>query len=411
MTGPLYGLRVIDLTQGLAGPYGTMLLADLGADVVKVEPPSGDETRALGPYRPDDELHAFGGFFQSANRGKRSIVLDLRCAEDVDTLLALVSQADALVESFAVGTMEGLGVSYERLRGINPRLVYASTRGFGDPRTGDSPFARWPTTELVAQAAGGPLGDGATLGDDGSGRAPARIPVPIGEVFPGALTALGIVSALLHARETGEGQYVDVAMRDGLLALCERLVYEHSYAAGSDGAAAVAEPPASPDDVLPATDGWVAIGVATPGAWAELCARIGRPELADDERFARRADRAARHEEIRALLTEWTSVRSRAEIVTALGGHVPVAPVNTIADIFAQVADGRDMLATVPHPGCAEPVTIAGQPIKFTATPAGVAGRAPLLDEHGDQIRGELAPDDGASSTDSDRRVTGLEAI
>ncbi|MDO8212217.1 CaiB/BaiF CoA-transferase family protein [Conexibacter sp. CPCC 206217] len=436
MTGPLQGVRVIDLTHALAGPYGTMLLADLGADVVKVEPPQGDLARGLGPYRDDDEQHAYGGLFQSVNRGKRSIVLDLKTAEGIDTLLALVSEAEVLVESFSVGVMERLGVAYERLRGINPRLVYASTRGFGDPRTGESPYAAWPVDDVVLQAIAGPLGIAAAsasaAGDD-AGEPPAETGLRIADIFPGTLTALGVVSAVLHARKTGQGQYVDVAMYDGVLSLCERLVYEHSYGAaagggardgdgnggarGGDGDGEADATDGAPIDVsddgelgvLPAKDGWIALAAPTRDSWRRLCELIERPDLVDDERFATKRRRRGRRDQVRAQLSEWTRPRTRREILQRLGGEVPAAPVNSAADIFAdEHPRRRGMLLSVPHPGCPEPVVIAGQPIKFTATPSELGRRAPLLDEHGDEIRCELAPDQGAQL---DARVTGLETI
>ena len=153
--GALAGLKVIDLTTMLAGPYCTMMLADQGADVIKVEPPSGDGTRRLGPFMPDDELKAFGGYFHSVNRNKRSIALNLKDEADRDILLSLVADADVLVENYRVGVMERLGLGYETLAERNPRLVYACLRGFGDPRSGASPYVEWPAYDVVAQAAGG----------------------------------------------------------------------------------------------------------------------------------------------------------------------------------------------------------------------------------------------------------------
>jgi crotonobetainyl-CoA:carnitine CoA-transferase CaiB-like acyl-CoA transferase len=401
MSGPLRGVRVIDLTQTLAGPYTTMLLADLGADVIKVEPPGGDITRQFGPFREDDRLRAFGGFFQSVNRGKRSIVCNLKEREGVETLLALVSGAAVLVESFGVGTMDRLGVPYERLRDINPRLVYASTRRFGDPRTGASPYHDWPAFDLQVQALGGSLGTSG--GDDGipSGGMPG-----IGYTFAGALTALGIVSAVLHARETGEGQYVDVAMYDGMLSALEHLVQQHSYLGEVPRTEPGRHPALSPFDVLPAADGWIAIAAPEERDWKRLCRLTGREELMRDARFATNLLRVEHREPLREALGQWTSPRTRAEIMAVLGGKVPAAPVNTIADIFADPhVRGRDMLVSVPQPGSATPVVLAGQPIKLTATPAGVSGRAPLLDEHGDEIRAEL--ETGAAG----QPVAGLEAL
>lgn len=381
MAGPLSGLRIVDLTHTLAGPYGTMLLADLGADVVKVEPPAGDAARRLGPYRADDELRAFGGYFQSINRGKRSIVLDLETEEDKNTLLALVAESDALVESFNVGTMERLGVPYERLRGINPRLVYASTRSFGDPRTGPSPYADWLATDPVMQAMAGSLGL-TGVADDSTGPR-------LADIFPATLMTVGLVSALLHSQRTGQGQFVDVSMYDGLLSLCEQVICQHSY---SGAVPMVHLDRRRAHEVFPSLDGCVAIAIPRTDVWEQLCEIMERPDLVHDVRFATSEARLQWRTDLHHVLSEWTKRYATSELLELLGGLVPVAPLNSVADVFAdEHAHQREMLVSVSHPGCNEPVVLAGQPIKFTGTPAGVTGRAPLLDEHGDQIRCELA--------------------
>lgn len=384
--GPLAGLRVVDLTRMLAGPYCTMLLADLGADVVKVEPPEGDLTRRAAPFRPDDAERAYGGYFQSINRNKRSIVLDLKDAADRDTLRALVRGAAVVVENFSVGVMERLGLSYESLREENPALVYASVRGFGDPRTGESPYAEWPAFDVVAQAVGGLMG---ITGEKGGG--PTKTGPGIGDVFPAVLCAVGVLAALRHAERTGEGQYVDVAMYDGILALCERIVHQHSYTGEVPGPEGNGHPLLCPFDVFSTADGHVAVAAPTDGHWRALCAAMGRPELGADARYATNVARVARAAEVRALVGGWTGARPSAEVLAALGGAVPVGPVNTAADVVADPhVAARGMLAELDHPGSATPVAVVGVPIKLTATPGGVHRRAPLLDEHGAQIRAEL---------------------
>ncbi|MDO8212234.1 CaiB/BaiF CoA-transferase family protein [Conexibacter sp. CPCC 206217] len=393
--GPLEGIRVVDLTHALAGPFATMLLADLGADVIKVEPPHGDVTRTLGPYADEDELRAFGGYFNSVNRGKRGIVIDLKTAEGVEELLALVRGADALVENFTVGVMDRLGLSYERLRAENPRLVYASTRGFGDPRGGESPYAHRPSMDLVAQAMGGVLGITGTV--DGT---PIKVGPGVGDIFPGTLTTVGVLAAIVRARATGEGQYVDVAMYDAVLSLCERIVYQYSYRGEVPVPQGNGHPMWSPFDVVRAKDGWVVVCAPTPPRWRRLCTIMGQPELIDDPRFRTIVERVEHRDEVKALLTAWTSVRTKREVVDELGDLVPAAPVNTVVDIFEDPhVRARDMLVEIDHPGMDRTVTVAGQPIKFSETPAGVHGRAPLLDEHGDEIRAELAAEAAAAAS------------
>jgi crotonobetainyl-CoA:carnitine CoA-transferase CaiB-like acyl-CoA transferase len=386
MSGPLAGLRVVDLTVMLSGPYCTMLLADLGADVVKVEPPNGDLTRYAGPYREDDEQRAYGGYFHSINRNKRSVVLDLKDDRGREVLERLVERADVLVENFRPGVMERLGLAYERLRERNERLVYASIRGFGDPRTGSSPYVDWPAFDVTAQAMGGFMGITGT--EDGE---PLKAGPGIGDIFPAALAALGIVSAVRHAAQTGVGQYVDVAMYDGVLALCERIVYQHSYAGEVPGPQGNTHPLLCPFDVFPTSDGWVSIAAPTDNHWRALCETMGRAELADDERYEHNYDRARHGDEVRAAVREWTSARSSDEVLGALGGRVPVAPVNRVDDIFADPhVRAREMLVEVEQPGSATPVVLAGSAIKLTETPAEIRRRAPLLGEHTEEILAEL---------------------
>src|SRR5205823_12193239 len=240
-TGPIRDVRIVDLTQALAGPFCTMLLADLGADVVKIEPPHGDMTRALPPFPADRDGCDYGGYFASINRNKRSVVLDLRQAGDRDILLRLVDGADAVVENARVGVMDRLGVGCERLRARNPRLVYAAVRGFGDPRTGASPYAEWPAFDIVAQCMGGIVG---TTGPAGTSGVPCG--ASIGDLFPGTLAALGIVAAIHAARRTGVGQFLDVAMYDALLSLCESVIYYYSYERRVVGRPGAPGPPPSP---------------------------------------------------------------------------------------------------------------------------------------------------------------------
>ncbi|HEY1282105.1 MAG TPA: CoA transferase, partial [Acidimicrobiales bacterium] len=248
-TGPLSGVRIVDLTRALAGPYCTMILADLGADVVKVEPPEGDLTRFTGPFARDDEEKAFGGYFGSINRNKRSIVLDLKRPEDCDRLLALVDRADVLVENFRVGVMDGLGLSYETLHERNPRLVYGAIRGFGDPRTGPSPYGDWPAFDVVAQAMGGAVSATGTAAGE-----IVRVGPSIGDLYPATIAAVGILAAVMHARETGEGQFVDVAMVDAVVALNEALIYRYSYTGMVTAPTGNSHPQLTPFDIYPTAD-------------------------------------------------------------------------------------------------------------------------------------------------------------
>ncbi|MGW4031543.1 CaiB/BaiF CoA transferase family protein [Streptomyces sp. NPDC004838] len=382
ITGPLHDLTVIDLTQMLAGPYCTMTLADLGADVIKVEPPAGDLTRHMGPHREGDPPEALGGYFQSVNRNKRGVVLDLKTEAGRTALLRLVATADVLVENFSVGVMDRLGLSYETLSAVNPALVYGCVRGFGDPRTGGSPYADWPAFDITAQAMGGLV----AITGPGPGR-PLKTGPGIGDIFPAALCAVGILAAVHEARRSGRGQFVEVAMYDAVLSLCERIVYQHSYTGAVPQPQGDTHPLLCPFGLFPTADGLLALAAPSDRHWREFCALIGRPELGDDERYATNTGRVAHADAVRAVVTGWLSSRTTSDALAVLGGRVPCGPVNDAAAIFADPhVRQRRMLSEVEQPGSSAPVVIAGQPIKLSRTPAAVRHRAPLLDEHRDEI-------------------------
>lgn len=384
--GALSDLRVIDLSQMLAGPICTQVLADQGAQVIKVESLTGDGIRSSGPFHPDDGLRAFGGYFQSVNRNKSSIALDLKHPEAKALLIQLVQDADVLVENFRAGVMERLGLGYETLRELNPRLVYATIRGFGDPRTGQSPYADWPAYDVVAQAMGGIMG--ITGQQDG---APTKIGPGVGDIVPGLMLGIGILSAVHHARRTGQGQFVDVAMADGVLALCERIVYQQSYEGRTPGPEGNRHPLLCPFGLFPAKDGWVSIACANEKLWAELARIIGRPDMATDPRFATSASRVEHSADVIAAVENFTRTRTKAELAEALGGSVPFGPVYTARDIFDDPHFAlREMLVEVEHPGCPTPVRIAGVPIKLSETPGGIRRRAPLLGEHTNEVLSHL---------------------
>jgi crotonobetainyl-CoA:carnitine CoA-transferase CaiB-like acyl-CoA transferase len=385
-TGPLAGVRVVDATQALAGPFCTMLLADLGADVIKVEPPAGDMSRASGPFTGEDGERAYGGYFASINRNKRSVVLDLKTDLGRSALLRLVEGADAFVENSRAGVMEGLGVGYEVMRDRNGRLVYAAIRGFGDPRTGASPYLEWPAFDVVAQAMGGLVGiTGSAEGEM------FRCGASVGDLYPATLAALGIAAALLHAARTGQGQFLDVAMYDGVLALCETIVYRYSYTGQVARPNGNGHPSLMPFDVFPTADGACAVAAPTEKHWARLCEVIGRPDLVDDDRTRTTRERVANATLVRGVVSAWTSARTTAEVVGALGGRVPVGPVQTADAIFddPHVA-ARGMLVEVPQPDGSRPVVLPAPPIKLAGTPAGVYRRPPRLGEHTAEVLAEV---------------------
>ncbi|WP_337185262.1 CoA transferase [Phenylobacterium sp.] len=369
-------LKIIDLTQMLAGPFGTMALADHGALVIKVEPPEGDMTRAAGPFRPDDAQQLLGGYFQSVDRNKRSVCLDLKTEAGKAALKALVRDADAVVENFRAGVMERLGLGYEVLREENPRLVYGALRGFGDRRTGASPYVDWPAFDVIAQAMGGIM---AITGADG--RTPTKIGPGVGDIVPGMMLAFGVLAAVHHARRTGEGQFVDVSMVDCVLSVCERMVWQHSVQGLVPGPEGNHHPFLCPFGIFTAADGYVTVAAQQDMFFDVLCEAIEAPELAKDPRFAVREARTENRHVLIPILNERMARFTKAELMARLGGRMPFGPVMNIADIREDphfVA--RDMIVDVEQPGAA-PIQVAGVPIKMTVTPGGVRRRSPLLGE------------------------------
>jgi crotonobetainyl-CoA:carnitine CoA-transferase CaiB-like acyl-CoA transferase len=382
MTGPLDGIVVLDLSRMLAGPFCTTVLADLGATVIKVEPPFGDITRPFGPHVDGDELKAYGGYFQSVNRNKSGVVVDLTESEGADVIKRLAERADVLVENFRAGVMERHGIGYETLSSLNPRLVYTAIRGFGDPRTGVSPYQDWPAYDIVAQAMGGLLGITGPAGGP-----PVKAGPGLGDILPALYAAVGTLAALQERHRTGRGKFVDVAMYDAVLAASERIVYQYSYKGVVSGPEGNSHPILSPYDVFPAKDGWMAIAAPSDHHWVRLCNAIGQRALGADPRYATNAARTERRSEVRALLSDWTGSRTRAEIAEALAGLVPIGPVNTADTIMADPhVAARSMLHEVDHPGVDGTVTVAAGPIRFAGTPVPQAKRAPLLGEHTDQV-------------------------
>lgn len=375
--GALRDLKIIDLTQLLSGPYATMMLADQGAQVIKIEPPEGEICRAAGPFRADDELKQLGGYFHSIGRNKESVVLDLKTDEGKSALIALVRDADAIVENFRSGVMDRLGLSYETLRAVNPRLVYGSLRGFGDARTGASPYADWPAFDVVAQAMGGII---AITGPDAT--TPTKIGPGVGDIVPGMFLAFGVLAAIHHARRTGVGQFVDVAMADAILALCERTVWQNSVLGVVPGPEGNHHPFFCPFGVFPARDGFITIATMGDGFFRILCDRLGAPELLVDDRFSTETLRARNRLDLINTVSVITGAMPKSELKERLGGHIPFSPIMNIAEIVEDPHfASRDMLIESENPG-GQPVRIAGVPIKMTETPGGVHRRSPFLGEN-----------------------------
>jgi crotonobetainyl-CoA:carnitine CoA-transferase CaiB-like acyl-CoA transferase len=385
-TGPLVGLRILDLTHALAGPYGSMFLADLGADVIKVEPPGGELVRFAGPFTRDDEERRYGSRYAGRNRNKRAIALDLADDGDRETFFQLVETADGLIENQRAGVLDRLGVGWEACRARNARLVYAAVRGFGDPRTGPSPYASWPAFDPIAQAMGGIV---SSTGDDEEHL--LRCGPPIGDTVPGLMAALGLLAAIHRAQQSGVGQFLDVAMVDAMIALSAESLNLWSYTGRTQRPAGNAVDGITPFDIYRTADGHCAIAAPTPHHWDRLCRLIGRPDLVEDERTAGMRQRLRHRPLVDEAVGGWAAARTTAEILAVLGDQVPVGPVYGPADwVQDPHVAAREMLVRVEHDHH-RPTVQVNCPIRFTDTPAGIYRRPATLDEHGPELRAELA--------------------
>ncbi len=384
-TGPLQGLRIIDVTHALAGPFAAMFLADLGADVIKVEPPTGEMTRFGGPWTRDDEEKKYSGGYAIRNRNKRSICLDLTKDEDREVFLELVATADGLIENLRSGVLDRLGVGWEVCHQRNPKLVYAAIRGFGDPRVAPSPYAEWPAYDLIAQAMGGVV---ASTGTDEAHV--MKVGPPIGDTVPGLMAALGLLAAVHRARDTGAGQFLDVAMVDAMMTMSESSQMMYSYMGRPMRPMGNSVDGISPYDVFPTSDGHCVIATPTESHWRLLCELVGRSDLLTDERTSSNRRRVRNRDVIQEAIGGWAGARTTAEVVSSLGNVVPVGPVygpeQWVEDPHVAA---REMLIRIDHDHH-RPTVVLNCPIKFSDDPAGIYRGVPVLNQHGDEIREEL---------------------
>ncbi len=386
--GPLEDLTVIDCTRALAGPFGASLLADLGARVVKVEAPMGDGYRNIPPFLPDhaspyEERQAgtdFGAPFAAVNRNKRSVCLDLKEPSHKDVFLQLCDQADAVVENMRAGVMDKLGLGYEVIAARNPKIIYACVRGFGDPRTGASPYAHWPSLDAAAQSFGGLV-----YANNG------LVTPAIADIFPGTLMALGVVSAIHSAQRSGKGQFLDVSMYDAMMAFQKSAVAQYGFTGKPNPSGLQRAMTLYPFDLFPTKDGRVAIAVGNPRHWDLLCAAMERADLMTDERSASNAARLQNVDWVEEQICAWTTQLTRAQIMEKLDGQIPMGPVQDMSDIYQDPhVAARGMLETC-HPGGDNPeISLAANPIKFTDTPTGLYQAPPTLGAHNEEVLAEF---------------------
>ncbi|NCD08319.1 MAG: CoA transferase [Negativicutes bacterium] len=375
--GPLKGLKVLDLSRVLAGPYCTMMLADFGADVIKIEPPVGDDSRAFGPFVGKESA-----YFMSLNRNKRSMVLDFKNQKHIDVFKEMVAKADVVVENYRPGTMEKFGLSYDVLKEINPKIIYAACSGFG--RTG--PYALKPAYDIIVQAMGG------IMSITGEGKdSPTRVGASVGDVIAGMFTAYGVMMALYHREKTGKGQLVDVAMLDCQVAVLENAIARYVTSGEVPVPLGNRHPSITPFSAFTAKDGQVIVGAGNDRLWTKLCNVLNMPELLSDERFKNNGERTKHFHELHAIMNSVLVNKTIDEWIAVLEeAGIPCAPINNIERILKDPqVKARDMIVEVEHP-IAGHLKMPGVPVKLSETPGAIHTHAPLLGHDVNAILQEL---------------------
>jgi len=372
---PLEDIVVLDLTRVLAGPFCTMLLADLGAEIIKVERPEiGDDARHYGPF-----LKGKSVYFISLNRGKKSIVLDLKKEKDRKRLLGMLPGVDVLVENFKPRTMDRLGFGYENLREINPGLVYASSSGYGysGPESGKAAY------DMIVQGRSGIMS--ITGEPDGP---PVRVGMSIGDINAALFTALGISTALFARERTGKGQRVDVAMFDSMVAILENAIARYFVDGKPPGPLGTRHPSITPFEAFRAKDDWVIIAIGNDKLWCRFCRTMGREDLIEDPRFRTNALRTDNYRELKPILDELIGRYPAAKLRTLLEENgIPNGSIDSVDKLFSDLQlEARNMLVDIMDPDLG-PVKAAGNPIKISSLPdSNQRSAAPELGEHTAEI-------------------------
>jgi CoA:oxalate CoA-transferase len=377
LPGPLSGTLILDLSRILAGPYCSLLLNELGARVIKVEPPGGDDSRAYGPFQDGQSL-----YFAAINRGKESITLDLKQPEDRAILESLLARADVLLENFRPGTMEKFGLGWEDVRTRYPRLIYAAASGFG--HTG--PWSKKPAYDMIVQGLGGIM---SVTGHPG--QTPARIGVSIGDLGAGIYTALGIAAALFHRERTGEATKVDVSMLDCQLSLMENPAMRYLASGVVPGPMGGRHATITPFAIFKTADKPIVIAAGNDGLFRKLCAALGQPDWAADPRFRTNDDRRGRAEHLAGMIEAVLAQHGSAHWLEVLeAGGVPAGPINTVAEALAHPQVGPRRMVVQ-----AGGVQMIGNPVKvepFAANDDGVRAPAPSLDGDRERLLKEFSP-------------------
>jgi crotonobetainyl-CoA:carnitine CoA-transferase CaiB-like acyl-CoA transferase len=384
--GPLAGVRVLDLSRVLAGPWATQTLADLGADVIKIERPgTGDDTRQWGPpfTTRADGSPGDAAYFLCANRGKKSVELDIASPEGSAAVRRLAADCDVLVENFKAGGLKKYGLDHASLSAINPRLIYCSITGFGQ----NGPRAPQAGYDYMIQAMGGLMS--ITGQPDGTpGAEPMKVGVAVVDLFTGLYAANAILAALLYARATGEGQHIDIALFDVQAAMLANQATNFFVSGVAPTRMGNAHPNLAPYQPFPCTDGMVVIAVGNDGQFRQLCAALGAPDLGTDPRFASNADRIAHRAVLTAELSSLTAACDMAGLMSRLeAAGVPCGPVNTVDQVFAESqAAHRGLVVEQTRPDLAAPVRTVASPIRLSRTPVAYDRPPPALGADTDEV-------------------------
>ena len=386
MPGALSHIRVLDLSRILAGPWAGQMLADLGADVIKVERPgAGDDTRGWGPPWLKDEHGAdtdVAAYYLCANRNKRSITIDITRAEGQALVRRLAAESDVVLENFKVGGLAQYGLDYDSLKAVNPRLVYCSITGFGQ----DGPYAPRAGYDFLIQGLGGLMSiTGRPDGEEGGG--PMKVGVALTDLLTGLYATNAVLAALAWRDKSGEGQCIDMALLDVQVACLANQAGNYLATGHSPQRLGNAHPNIVPYQDFPTADGYMILAIGNDGQFARFCAAAGAPQLAADERFASNRARVLNRATLIPLLKKLTVERSTAEWIAALEAlAVPCGPINSLADVFADPqVQARGLKVTMPHPVAGQ-VALVASPIKLSATPVDYRLPPPMLGEHTDDI-------------------------
>jgi CoA:oxalate CoA-transferase len=375
---PLENVTVIDLTRILSGPFCTMILADFGAQVIKIEEPgSGDESRMLGPH-----IHTESAYFMSINRGKKSVTLNLKTDEGKNLLREMIQKADVLVENYRPGTMDKWGLGYADVRNINPRLIYTSISGFGH----SGPYMKLPAYDIIVQGMSGIM---SITGQEGG--VPTRVGTSIGDIVPALFTTVGIMMALYHRTFTGEGQRLDVAMLDSLVAILENAIARYQVQREVPKPIGNRHPAITPFDSFATKDGYIIVAAGNPKLFEKFCRIMDLPELATDPLFKEYADRHKNEKLLKPIIERSFSKLTQKEALAKLSqAGIPCAPINAVDRIMIDPqVEAREMIVPIEHP-VAGILKLAGIPIKMSLTPGALQGPAPTLGQHTEQILKEF---------------------